>query len=589
MSKLLKVFLLSLCLLLVISVFVACEDGSADNGDQPEATTVGSENTPPAEIAETVKFSAVDQKADNGKILVDFNIPAAVAAKYKSVEVEVYHGDYIVAATTVNANHLSAIVNGTYGKLNLKLVGVAEDSAKTVLAEDAVNVWADEYNFAPLNATFPVTYFTLDLFSMGEDKLPGEFAASSKNLPIMADAPTFVSLERAVAYSWDNLPENVFELPNVSPEMKNPQASNYQTLWHERNTAMARYIKELYEINPDSFFNMYCVDNFPDLILKLFYANGIPEKNFHATMISDGTGTAAIFSQTFGGENAEEVCQKMEEEWLRLKAAAIAGEDYFAGGVYNQYHVHLVLAKYPMVIASLEDNVDWWCSRDLFAKDLYSGDEIEPTVYARITALKDEGKLKFFGINDMLKILDEEQQAALKKLFHFDSDMFSAAEESKKEALVIIGTNMSYEALERYVKLTSKLYGDDYVIYYKGHPGYPVDTNEQIMQLFDTYGVINLDASIAAELILFYCPDIYLVGWTSTTFKSVQTDRFLAVFEKDEETYDREANAQGYGDDPDYYCTYTGDGYIKIESDADNSVRYYDIANHTIVDTIPSN
>lgn len=579
MSKFSKAFLLSLCLVLAIFVLVAC-----DNNDAPGTN----DETPASEILEAVKFSAVDQKADKGKILVNFNIPTSVAAKYTAFSVDVYHGEYSVASTTVNASHLSAIVDGTYGKLNLKLVGVAADSAKTVLAEDTVNVWADEYNFAPLNATFPVTYFTLDMFSMGEDKLPGEFAASAKNLPIMADAPTFVSLERAMAYSWENLPENVFELPNVSAETKNPNADNYKTLWHERNDAMTSYIKELYEINPNSFFNFYCTDNYPHLILKMFYANGIPAKNFHATMISDGTGTAAIFSKTFGVDDAAEVYAKMEADWNRVKEAAIAGEDYFADGVFNSDPAH-ILSKYPLVIAATENNVDWWCSRDLFAKDLYTGNEIDASVYDRVKALKENGSLKFFGINDMLKILDKDQQASLKKLFHFDSDMFSAAKESNKEALVIIGTNMSYEALERYIKLTSKLYGEDYVIYYKGHPGYPVDTNEQIMTLFDTYGVINLDASIAAELILFYCPDIYLVGWSSTTFKSVQTDRFLAVFEKDEATYDLESETQGYGDDPDYYCTFDENGYIKIESDADDSVRYYDIANHQIVDTLPSN
>ena len=408
---------------------------------------------------------------------------------------------------------------------------------------------------------------------MDENATPAAFTESAKGLPIMKDVPTFVSLERVKAYSWEDLPENVYPLPMLSEEEVNTID------FHGNNKKMAAYIKELYEINPDSFFNFYCVDNYAELVLKFFTAQNIPDDNFRATLISDGTATAVNFQLAFAGEDASEVFKKMSDEWRRLKAAAKNGEEDFLENVYLGNETYSILSKYPMVMAAIEDNIQLWVSRDLFTNLTPSQD-----VKNVIATLKFTGDMKIFGINDMLSILTEAQQTHLKALFHFDGQMFDTTPEGK-ETLVLIGSSPAGENsdrgdLEAFLNVLNLEYEGKYTMYYKGHPGYPVELDPTKGELFEKTGLINLEASIAAELIMFYCPDITLAGWGSTTFKSVQEGKFLVLFNYSKAAGLEFAAAQGYPELPEAFYHVEeigGKNYVIVEYRDNDNVKYYDM------------
>ena len=572
MRTFLRIMIITVCLVLCVVAFAACSRNDTVDTDD----TLNGNMT--EEIVEkTPTLSVDDQKAVKNTVAVSYSVPDN--ADGDSFRIDVYHGENLICSTEVERDTTNAVINTTYGELTFKLVSVT-DEADSVLVTDTAKVWADEYNVTSLNATFPVVYFTLDMFSMGEIETPDVFANTNK-LPLMADAPTFVSLERSDAYSWDELPENVYAYPNMTAEER------MNGSFALKNERVAAYIKELYSINPQSTFNFYCVDNYPELILSFFTLQGIPDDSFHATMISDGTGTAVIYKSIFESAQSEEEYHKMVTEWERIKAKAAEGDTGFLDGVYNRYtDTYSILATYPLVISSVEDNVDWWCSRDLF-----TGNTQSEFIKGVVTELKNDGKMKIFGINDMLSILSAEEQTSLKELFHFDSEMFSDATQAGKKALVIIGSSPTGEKgeLESFVELLKKTYGDEYMIYYKGHPGYPVELDSNKNAMFKRCGIKNLDASIAAELIMFYCPDIYLVGWGSTTFKSVQQDKFLALFDFTKADGEAYATAQGYPDLPDmYFKTVIKDEktYISVEYSNGSAQKYYDIASGIITDSI---
>lgn len=582
MKTIIKLIIAIFCITLCMLCAVSCDNGEAEVTDTPQ-TEVETEAEEEPSVEASAEIKADNQKASDGKISVSVSIPENIADAYDSFSIQVCYGDNVLSETAVDTEKNTASLDAAYGNLTLKLMGASEDAAKE-LACDSVAVWADEYNFASLNATFPVVYFTLDMYSMGELDAPGAFSASAKNLPIMKDVPTFVSLEREAAYSWDKLPENVYALPSVGEDDESG--------FHINNGRMAEYIKELYEINNDSFFNLYCVDNYPELILNFFAANGIPEENFHATLISDGTATAAYFKEAFSGTDAKTVFIKMANEWKRVKAAAESGSDKYLENVYKGNESgYSVLARYPIVMAYVEDNIDWWCSRDLYTSLTPSDD-----VKAVINQLQLMGRLKIFGINDMLSILTAEQQDSLKELFHFDAEMFSVAEQQGKKALVIIGTSPSGESsdrgdLEAFLNLLKAEYGDEYVLYYKGHPGYPVELDPTKAALFENYGLINLEASIAAELIMFYCPDITLAGWSSSTFKSAEEGKFLVHFNVSKQEGQQVATNDGYGDSAAAYykVTQIGDkNYVTIEYRDSTTVKYYDVTAKAYINALPS-
>ena len=571
-SKLLKVISLICCLALCAGALIACAD-KKDNTDEV-----------PAE--EKASISAVDQKAtEDGEIIISYYIPDAAVDKYESFEARVYHNDSnnnLLCATELDPEKNAAYIATSYGKLRLDIVGKTSGGIDMVLGTGTVSVWADEYNFASLNGTFPVVYFTLELFSMSGETCDNyvEANAGGKNIQFINNVPTFISLERTAAYNWDALPNNVYTLPNTTYE------KSIEGDFHGMNAAMAEYIKELNEVNPDSKFHFYCVDNYPELIVNFFIAQGIDSDHFDATMISDGTATVSAFNKIFAGEDGEQVYNNMAESWNTIKEKAAAGEkDYFDGilnAYSNDYHI---LFYYAFVMAAEEDNIQWWISRDLFTENAKS-----QFIKDKIAEMK--GKtIQIFGINDMLSTLSEDDQVNLKTLFHFDGEMFSDAEKNGKKILIILGTRTQYEEnFQQYLTLVNELYGAEYQIYYKGHPGTPTGLDLAKAAMFAAHGVTDIDSSIAAELILFYCPDVYLVGWASTTYKAAQEDKILALFNQTKESGLGIATTDGYGDTPDSFYSIVTKGdktYVKIEYAENDTVKYFDFAAGGFVDQLP--
>ena len=576
-----KIVSLLCCLAMLAGMTAAC--------DQPNSneTKPNTDATTPSGTAPECYFEALDQRASNdGRIIVSYDVTADVADDYDHIEVRVYHDDEnnrLLCATNVDATKRTAYVDTSYGKLRMELVGVKADGSATVLANETAKVWADEYNFASLNGTFPVVYFTLELFSMNGDSRENfvNANANGKNIQFLANVPTFVSLERTAAYNWEKLPENVYTLPNTTYEHA------VQGDFHGMNTKMAAYIKELNEINPESKFHFYCVDNYPELIVKFFTAQGVDDDHFDATMISDGTASVSAFMDLYKEDGSETTYEEMKKAWETIKDKAAKGEqDYLSNVLNGSTDGCSILWKYAITMVNEEDNIQWWCSRDNFTKNTES--QYMKDVLANVKGTK----LQYFGINDMLSNLSADDQSYLKELFHFDGEMFSAAEESGKKALVLIGTSTSDEVnIAEYVKLVKALYGEEYVIYYKGHPGYPTGLYAEKTELFEKYGVTDIDASIAAELILFYCPDIYLAGWPSTTYKSAHTDKLLALFDQTMESGLNFANTDGYGDTPDSCFSVvevSGKKYVKIEYAADDAVKYFDTESLTFIDKLPA-
>lgn len=89
-----------------------------------------------------------------------------------------------------------------------------------------------------------------------------------------------------------------------------------------------------------------------------------------------------------------------------------------------------------------------------------------------------------------------------KNLYNFNDEYFKEAENQGKKAMMILGTYVNLEkSFEDYTNLTKLYYGDDYVYYYKGHPNTPTGMWPEKQKQLDELEVIDVDSSIAAELI----------------------------------------------------------------------------------------
>ena len=505
---------------------------------------------------ENTKFMSVnlEDSADNDTI-VNCHIDSRIEGSTVKVSAAINDVTDRVATTAIPYHEVKKDFDvnfGTYGEFKKISVEVdcGNDKKLTVSGVPSVSVTADEYVLAPLSASYPVLVFSLKMKDI------------SDNYTI----PTFVGLERTSQYDWSKLPQNVYTIPNVV---------SGQAIAND-NKAYAEYIKELYKLNTRSKFHLYITDTMPEVILQMFHANNIPTENWDAVMLSDGVGSAGNLSTTYNVDDPDALYAKMKTEWNTLKAA-VTKSGYSTETIYDKITLprddtgYAIMSKYAFVVANEESNVSWWVNRFRPSENLSA---IKAEFVTKIQKAAIE-----YNTNALLKALDDNEQAAFKQLYKFNDNMFEDAEKQHKDVIMILGTDWNNENgnLYDYIKMTVAMYGTtDYVYYYKGHPGYPTSLYPGRQQYFDDladegYEIHELDNAIAAEIILFYKPDVYMVGYRTSTFDSAESqDKALLVFASKEacasETYKKlfDSFASKIADNDAFTSSHSG---ISLESD----------------------
>ena len=352
-------------------------------------------------------------------------------------------------------------------------------------SSQSVGVSASRYNIAPISATFPVVLFSLSMWDITQS----------------GAIPTIVMLDRPSAYDWDNLPKGTYGMPYLS-ESAIKSTADY--------AAFAQYVKDLYALNPKAQFDLYINDITCSLIHSFIYANGIPQGQYKIKLLSDGTASYSFYDEAYSVADPEAKHQQLIDSWNKAKTYA-----YTTGSVSEDYGWH---GHWDSMYAVLdcEPNTEWWVARkDLFTKG--------GSVLAR---LKSDVRVIQKSVSGMLGNLSGQGSDVVeefKNLYNFNDGYFTDAEEQGKEVMVILGTYPEPN-LENYIRLVQAYYGDDYLYYYKGHPRTPTGLDPNKQALLDSLGVIDVDSSIAAELILFFNPDIKLSGYDSSTYDSVTND-----------------------------------------------------------------
>lgn len=373
-------------------------------------------------------------------------------------------------------------------KKNGNIVGITQQEQGIV---------ASEYNLAPLSATFPVVYFSLSIWDINIS------AETGKKIP------TIVMLDRPSAYNWDNLPADVYGMPFLTKaEMK--KTSNF--------TSYIYYVKDLYELNPNSKFNLYINDITCSYIHDIIYGNRIPEGQYTITMLSDGSATFNIMNSTYNVSNPEKKHEELIKTWNTAKAAAYKNGQKDPGWGWHTHWdcMYAVLASEP--------NTKWWVARNnLFT----SGDN---NVFAE--KIKEDVIVK--NVNTLLNNLSSKGETTVtefKNLYNFNDGYFNEAQEQGKKSMMILGTYVYNEKnFSDYARLTQLYYGDEYLYYYKGHPNTPTGLYPEKQVELEGLGIGDIDSNVAAELILFFNPEIRLSGYGTSTFNTASNDMACGLY-----------------------------------------------------------
>ncbi|MBQ8371490.1 MAG: hypothetical protein IJX38_02235 [Clostridia bacterium] len=491
-----KIFpLLAILLLTVIALF-ACSCG--DPAPEPQSLEVeytleqvGESQTVDITWSADVLLTKLEVTVSHGSQVVDKQTFEGYNLSDRSVSIEAYYGRHTVS--------LKAYADGYY----------SEKTEELVLS-------ADEYVIAPISGSMPQLYFTLYM-----DEITKEHTI-----------PAFVWLTRPGSWNWEKLPENVYAMPNVDIS---------EVLTHDNFSPMVEstdaYIEELYSINPNSKFNLYINDFNAYLYLRLLVANGIPEDNYYVTLLSDGGASNSSFNAVFNideeGFDADPVYAEMVTKLDGLYDEVKDKGTYYYGDEFSVSTTEF--NSYAYVCAKEKDNVEWWLPRPRGGVLCSTDAEFIDTVLNIDTVKsphenREDNVIIERNFANPLTNLNEEETASLKALYNFSDDMFAAAEEQGKKAMMILGSWVTEEPdFENYVKLVKAYYGDEFVYYYKGHPNTPTALYPEKQEQLDRLGLIDVESSINAELILFFYPDIYMCGYTSSTFTSVFSEEMACA------------------------------------------------------------
>lgn len=365
-----------------------------------------------------------------------------------------------------------------------------------------IKVEAPVYNIAYLSATLPVVLFLLDMWEISKE-----------------NSPTIISLERNL-FDYNKLPPNVYPFPLANKMELNTPYKGFNTYFQR----MVFYIGSLYRMNPDAKFNLYLCDHFAYLVLCFLYANKIPEENFHVFLLSDGIGSYECFNYIFKRNNAIKIYGKMKKTWKKSKRIA------FQTGVQNRGKEKFLRCGNPCmsktirsksetikfsygfsfayVLAAENKNIEWL----LHNPKLLNGNK-------EILSFLEDSRIRKIDFNKKIKAL-ESNRDELARLLGINCSIFEKSKSENKKVCVILGSALWSLESEKYINATIEYFGDDYDYYFKGHPRHPF--NPQKKQMLVEKGIHILDSKIPTEFYMMINPDIYLAGYLSSAFLSIE-------------------------------------------------------------------
>ncbi len=357
----------------------------------------------------------------------------------------------------------------------------------------------DEYNIAWLNGTMPTLLAASD------------FLSSDQSIP------TYVELIRPKTYNFDNLPKNMLKMPIAITPTKgnyNQNALNHEIFMNnislDGDNLTTKWIEELYFANPNSIFNIMIVDNrvaFVNSLLKSI----VPLSNLNFIFYTDGMGSTNQINAAYNTQSS------FNEKYDDLFTGVINGQNNFTR---NHVLASTKLSNFSLVLNSID------------------GLTITPELRENILL---NYNVKVVSVSEAFDRVDNNNNLdKLELLLNTrwgDGELDSISHMFKGEPtknLLILGTSLSgenhatYASFEEYISYIIDNYSDEYKIFYKGHPNFP-PSNERL-NMFKDNNIEIIPNSIPVETVMLLYPEIYIGGYTSTSFQSSLPGQTLFFF-----------------------------------------------------------
>ena len=357
---------------------------------------------------------------------------------------------------------------------------------------------ASEYNIVLGAATTDVLVESLQLF-IGEE--------------MDTSVPTIITLDRAQSYNWSRLPENSFRNPLLTAEQNAAPGS-----WAEQKVpAMQAYVAQLHALDEAAVFHFYIGDSDLQSFPLVSFGNGLKQDNYTLTMVTEGSATYSGFKAVYDG---------IDDAAAKHTALVDAYKTFREGVINGTVKPDAALpsgpiSRYAYAILDAEPGARWWVvlkSRDTFGLQ-------DPDFQDSVL---NDTRISNNLISNLLARLDDAGRSdAFQALYNFDDTDFRNARETGRKIMMMLGTSLSAEKEHPplpYMQFVAAYYGNAFSYFYKGHPGNYESNSPENTARCKSINVGMLEPSIAAELFIFFNPDICVSGYESSLFQNMGDD-----------------------------------------------------------------
>lgn len=453
------------------------------------------------------QFFTIERNRNSLEFNVSFNFDLFESSDVKMELVK--NGNVIDSQVLSNITQKVALTAPNFGKYTVNVSGKKVDG-KSFKFECTYKLKESHYNLAYMNATLPVAMFSSRLCLD---------TASSEVMD-----PTFVYLERTQTYDWDKLPANVHKFGTLEDVSKYNFTIDI--------TKAMDFVLELAEMDKNSTFTVNVTDNHVNLITAFMECNGIDSTRYNARIWTDGGGTYSLMHAMI--KDKAELDMRIEKLNKHLENALAGSRDEHIAMRETPSLATCAVYALPFTSRSnveyIVNSVDGLYNNDAVMKQYVKDHLSVITLNEMLSNIKaNEKAFSDFEYLFQTRQIVDGQEISISKIF----------DKSDKPNLLILGTSPGGENaagkpfMEFYEKL-KEMYGAQYDIFYKAHPGF-IDLSSYTdgrAERFKADGVVNITpGTIPVELFMFFYPDVYICGYSGSSFYSSQAGQTICFFQ----------------------------------------------------------
>lgn len=319
------------------------------------------------------------------------------------------------------------------------------------------------------------------------------------------EAFMWVGRDNTINYDYLNDIDNLF-LSNSSPDL--------ESLDGDIQIEIADFIRNILEKDPDAYFNVY-LDELRFYLEQDIVSYGLDRHRYSINYLTDGT-----LSYQMKNVYLDEKIEEFNEDFNFWEGNL----DKYRANIKTRYISDLA---YLYVGTTMENAYYYLQYPGYFS---YSDKEI--------SKIFNDVFYYDFNPTDKYKSLSKYEKQKFLKIINFDKDEFDNLyfSDSDKPYLILTGevpTDYGYgiSTFKNMIKYVVEQYGDDYNILFKPHPREL--PNSEFIEFFKNYNIGILPGKMPMEAITFVYENLYLGGFPSSLYLSVNASNVLFFFAND--------------------------------------------------------